>query len=201
MSDPDVPTNPLPIGVASDGPQPRIPRQSAPGSRPRRPEADAVSRLRRLLELESSPRSGLQVLVEAVREVIPDVAEASVCRAAGTDLTTVAWTGLLAQELDAVQSELGVGPGLDAVRSCVPVSIENMRVELRWPAFTQQALARGALSALVVPVPRRAPAAGVLSLYSTRFSGLDVAARRLSFDFADLTGELFSWSSRGSRTR
>jgi hypothetical protein len=150
-----------------------------------------VPRLRGLLALETSRRSGLQVLVEDVREGMPDVAEVSVCSSEGAGLTTVAWTGLLAQELDAVQSELGDGPALDAVRSCVPDSIDNMRVELRWPGFTQQALAKGALSALFVPVPRQPRATGVLSLYSTRCSGLDVATRRLAFDYADLAGELF----------
>jgi hypothetical protein len=190
VTDPDVPTNPMPVSVTSDGPPPPGQRSDAAGSAALRAEIAEVSRLRGLLTLEESTQSALQVVVEAAREALDHVAEASVCVRQEQGMATVAWTGLLAQELDAVQFLLREGPGLDAALGGVPISTPNLRAEQRWPGFIRRALEKGALSALAVPVPPRPRAPGALTLYSTRVSGLDARARRVAVEYAGLASEV-----------
>jgi hypothetical protein len=182
MSDPEGPTNPLPVSVASDGP----PAPGEEGGAVVRGELAEVSRLREQLALEPSGQAALQLVVEAARAALENVAEVSVV----VGVAGVAWTGLLAQELDALQSVLREGPGRDAADGGVPVSAANLRAEHRWPGFTRRAMEKGAMSVLAVPVRARSSGRAAFTLYSARVNGLDARARRVAIEYAALAGEV-----------
>ena len=184
--DPEGPTNPLPVSVASDGP----PSPGEEGGAVVRGELAEVARLREVLALEQSPQAALQLVVEAARGALENVAEASVAVRQEHGMATAAWTGLLAQELDAVQFLLKEGPGQEAAVSAVPVSAGNLRAEHRWPGFTRRAMEKGAMSVLAVPIPPRPPVRAAFTLYSTRVNGLDARARRVAVEYAALACEV-----------
>jgi hypothetical protein len=80
-------------------------------------------------------------------------------------LTTPVSTGPAVLEIDAVQRQTGEGPCLDAIVHRQMIYAEDLRTDLRWPAFSPQATGRGIRSVLSLPlVPDLQE--GALNLYA-----------------------------------
>ena len=117
-----------------------------------------------LLDAEST-QSVLQKVVNLVRGVMPDGADASITLVRDGRATTAAYTGELARDLDELQYERGHGPCMEVAIGGYAISITDGRLEDRWPAFIPTFLERGALSSIAVPVPAAQLAAG-LNVYA-----------------------------------
>ncbi|MCW2584007.1 MAG: Response regulator with antiterminator output domain [Klenkia sp.] len=165
----------------------RTPAAQTPGPYVPTPAGDAVvarvagctDELSRLLLAEHSTTGVLQKVVEAARAHVPGVAEASVTVLENGRVSSVAWTGLLAYELDETQYESGFGPCLDAARTGTARWVQDSSADRRWPVYLSAAVHRGALSSFSVPLPlpvAAGPQVG-LNLYSTEVDGLCDAAR------------------------
>jgi hypothetical protein len=144
-----------------------------------------TAELGQLLLVEYSTTAVLQKIAEMARAHVPGVAEASVTLMRGGKVSSVAWTGLLAYELDEAQYGSGFGPCLDAARTGTARWVRNSREDRRWPVYLAGAVRRGALSSFSVPVPVVMDGVKVgLNLYSTTVDGFTDAARHASLRLA-----------------
>ena len=144
-----------------------------------------TAELGQLLLVEYSTTAVLQKVAEMARAHVPGVAEASVTLMRGGKVSSVAWTGLLAYELDEAQYGSGFGPCVDAARTGTARWVRNSREDRRWPVYLAGAVRRGALSSFSVPVPVAMDGVKVgLNLYSTTVDGFTDAARHASLRLA-----------------
>lgn len=79
---------------------------------------------------------------------------------------TAAFSGPLALGADELQYEEGYGPCMDAGRTGMPMVVQDMRTEDRWPTYTPRVVERGVLSSLSVPLPFQGVTIGALNNYS-----------------------------------
>jgi GAF domain-containing protein len=125
----------------------------------------ALDEIGHLVLAEEDSQSVLQRVVDLVKQVMPEGAEASITVLRDEMPTTAAFTGELALELDEMQYARGYGPCLEAALSGQVVEIVDGRAEVRWPDYVPVFLARGALSSVAVPVSAAQLAAG-LNVYA-----------------------------------
>jgi GAF domain-containing protein len=103
----------------------------------------------------------------ATRE-IPGAESTSITLIRGDEPFTAAHDGEMALAADEMQYERGYGPCLDAGRGGVPLRIDDMRSESRWPDYAARVQEVGVLSSLSVPLPYQNASIGALNTYSTR---------------------------------
>ena len=118
----------------------------------------------------------LQRVVEIAATALPVAAHVSMTVADERGLTSPAATGPVAQELDETQYAYGHGPCVDAAFSRAPVVVRDMEAESRWPDFLPDALSRGVLSSLSVPLPLPQASGGAVNLYATEPRAFDEQA-------------------------
>lgn len=99
-------------------------------------------------------------------EQIRDCAMAGITLIRGGKPVTAAFTDREAPEIDTAQYESNSGPCLDAFRQNVVLSIEDTRLETRWPEFAATAAEHGILSTLSLPLCVNGAPMGALNLYS-----------------------------------
>ena len=118
----------------------------------------------------------------ATRE-IPGAESTSITLIRGDEPFTAAHDGEMALAADEMQYERGYGPCLDAGRGGVPLRVDDMRSESRWPDYAARVQEVGVLSSLSVPLPYQNASIGALNIYSTRvraFAGDDSMSAALS---------------------
>jgi GAF domain-containing protein len=118
----------------------------------------------------------------ATREVL-GAESTSITLIRGDEPFTAAHDGEMALTADEMQYERGYGPCLDAGRGGVPLRIDDMRSESRWPDYAARVQEVGVLSSLSVPLPYQNASIGALNIYSTRrraFAGDDSMSAALS---------------------
>jgi GAF domain-containing protein len=82
---------------------------------------------------------------------------------------TAAYHGEMALAADELQYEKGYGPCMDAGRGGVPLRIDDMDAEERWPDYVANVRAEtGVRSSLSVPLPYQGNSIGALNNYSTK---------------------------------
>ena len=143
----------------------------------------ALDGLARLVLAEENTQSVLQRVVDLVKQVMPAGAEASITLLGDEQVTTAAFTGELALQLDEVQYRQGYGPCMEAALGGRPVEVTDGRTEDRWPDYMTTFLARGALSSLAVPVTTAQRAAG-LNVYAAAADAFTDADRKALVEFA-----------------
>jgi GAF domain-containing protein len=114
----------------------------------------------------------------ATRE-IPGAESTSITLIRGDEPFTAAHDGEMALAADEMQYERGYGPCLDAGRGGVPLRVDDMRSESRWPDYAARVQEVGVLSSLSVPLPYQNASIGALNIYSTRvraFAGDSMSA-------------------------
>jgi GAF domain-containing protein len=80
---------------------------------------------------------------------------------------TAAHFGEMALAADELQYAKGYGPCLDAGRGGVPLRVDDMRTETRWPDYAAQVQDAGVRSSLSVPLPYQGTVLGALNIYSS----------------------------------
>lgn len=128
--------------------------------------ADRMSRLARSLQAEENPQNILAQLVRAAIDLVPGADEGSISMVEGRRrVTPQVPSSALPKEVDAVQTEVGQGPCLDAVYEQQTVTVPDMATEQRWPAFSARAAALGAASMLSFQLYVEGDNLGALNLY------------------------------------
>lgn len=93
---------------------------------------------------------------------------ASITSIRAGSFTTVAATGDVPEQVDAVQCAVGQGPGVGAVRGPDTVRVDDLGADPRWPRFAAAASRLAVGSMLVHVLPMGEDALGALSVYSSR---------------------------------
>jgi transcriptional regulator with GAF, ATPase, and Fis domain len=135
-------------------------RSAEPGT------ARQLSELARELQADISAEALLKhITMAAVREV-PGARHAAITLITGKSVTTAAASDELPVRIDQVQYEAGEGPCLDAARLHETVRCDDLRAEVRWPRFAQEAISLGVLSVLSFQLFAGDDSFGALNLYA-----------------------------------
>jgi GAF domain-containing protein len=143
----------------------------------------ALDELGRLLLAQENIQSVLQRVVDLIKQVMPEGAEASITLLRDQQATTAAFTGELALLLDERQYGHGYGPCMEAVLGGQFIEITDGRTETRWPDYMPTFLQHGALSSLAVPVPA-AQSAACLNVYAPVAGAFTDGHRQAVAEFA-----------------
>jgi len=131
--------------------------------------ARQLSELARTLEAEDDTEAMLHDLVAAAVLQIPGVDEGSISVVlARRDVSSQSPSSDLPRLVDAIQTETGQGPCLDAVYQERVVRVPDMASETRWPKFARRAADAGAGSMLSFQLWVKGDNLGALNLYGRR---------------------------------
>ena len=107
----------------------------------------------------------LRAIVDAAAHIVPGARWAGISMIQGRQVVAVVPTDPIVAKLDELQSELGDGPCLTALRDLHTVQIDDMSADTRWPQFTRQATELGIRSLLSFQLFVQAENLGALNLY------------------------------------
>ncbi|MGI3780285.1 MAG: GAF and ANTAR domain-containing protein [Janthinobacterium lividum] len=128
--------------------------------------AQTLGELARTLEAEDDTQAMLNDLVAAAVAQIPGVDEGSISIViARKDVSSQSPSSDLPRRVDALQTETGEGPCLDAVYKEKTVRVPDMASETRWPKFARRAAEAGAGSMLSFQLWVEGDNLGALNLY------------------------------------
>jgi GAF domain-containing protein len=108
----------------------------------------------------------LQAITAAAVDAVPGAESVSVSLVQGRKVEPRAATDDLPREIDDLQSRLGEGPCLSALREQSTVLVEDYETEERWPRFAAEARAQGVRSSLSFQLFVEGDALGALNLYA-----------------------------------
>lgn len=129
--------------------------------------ARVLSELARELHHAEDPDAVLREAVEAAMDLVPGARAGSVtAMVGGNQIVHKAESGALPPRVDAVMTELGEGPCLEALRRRRVVRVDDMHRETRWPQFAPRAAELGALSMLAFPLFVKDDSLCALNLYA-----------------------------------
>ena len=146
--------------------------------------ADALERLGRLSLHDHSMESVLQTVVDLAKEVLPGTLDTSISLVVDGHPTTAVSTGQLAVDLDESQYDRGYGPCLHAAGTGELTEVPDMRLDTRWPDYTQLAWEKGVGSSLSVPLPIQERINGALNVYGREPHAFDDESRAAAQRFA-----------------
>ncbi len=101
---------------------------------------------------------------------------------------TAAFSGPLGMAADELQYGEGHGPCMDAARTGLPMIVDDMSSEERWPSYAPRVVSKGVLSSLSVPLPFQGVTIGALNNYSSEPGAFDEGDRELSDEVAGMIG-------------
>jgi GAF domain-containing protein len=145
---------------------------------------EAFAELGRIRLADTDIDDALQQVAGLAKRAIPGAAEVSVTLLRAGMAHTAAFTGDLALTLDEWQYAHGYGPCLTAAETAATVSVPDMSVERRWPAWTRRANQVGARSSLSIGLPVHEAVTGALNIYATELGAFDDEAVVLGETFA-----------------
>ena len=151
-------------------------------------EATAFEQLGTVALSEHSLHSVLQAVADLTKQVMPGPIEASVSVLVADKATTMVYTGQLALDLDESQYGRGYGPCLHAASTGQTVEVEDARTEARWSAYMQNAVDRGSLSSLSIPLGSPSAMGAGLNIYAREPAAFDEDSRRIGHRFARFAG-------------
>jgi GAF domain-containing protein len=144
----------------------------------------AFDQLGRITLAEQTMESVLQLVCQLVTEVLPGDVAASVSVLADGRAETPVFAGQLAAELDERQYQQGGGPCLSAAADGEIVQIDDTRTDPRWPQYVPEAVRRGCLSSMSVPLPLDDRLRGALNIYARRAGAFGPGDRERGSRFA-----------------
>ncbi|MDP9984811.1 GAF domain-containing protein [Pseudarthrobacter oxydans] len=159
--------------------------ERAPGLQDTEPiGADALAirlgDIARELQHKEDPESMLAGIVHASLELVPHAAEASVSLVTGRrTIESRAASSDLPRRVDALQSETGQGPCLDASYEKRVVSVPDLSTDRRWPDFSRQAFELGARSMLSFQLFVNGDHLGALNLFGNDVGVFDAESERI----------------------
>jgi GAF domain-containing protein len=115
----------------------------------------------------------LQSITTAAINAVAGAEFASINLVSGRTVDSRGATSELAQEIDDLQTHLGQGPCLDALRNEETVRVEDFATEDRWPRFAAEAVKRGAGSLLSFQLFTDGANHGALNLYARQPHSFD----------------------------
>jgi len=128
---------------------------------------DALADLARQLQQEVGTEDTLEKVVAAAIALIPGAEEGSISVVSGrAKVESWAASGDLPRDMDAVQSQTGQGPCLDAAFKAEVVDVPNMTTETRWPDFATRAAQAGVGSMLSIRLFVSGDDLGAMNLYN-----------------------------------
>lgn len=134
----------------------------------------------RELQREDDTDSMLAGIVHAALELVPHVAEASVSLITGRrTIDSRAASSDLPRRVDALQSETGQGPCLDASYEERVVSVPDLSKDQRWPQFSRAAVKLGARSMLSFQLFVDGDHLGALNLFGKDVEAFDAESERI----------------------
>ena len=155
--------------------------------------ATEFSDVARLLQAEDDTEAMLDELVASAVRLVPGAQEGSISVVTGrTDVTAQHPSGKLPQQVDALQSETGQGPCLDAVYEQQTVRVADMRTEQRWPQFARRAYQAGAGAMLSFQLFVEGDNLGALNLYSREAGAFDDESEQVGLLFASHAAVAFA---------
>lgn len=147
--------------------------------------AEQLGQVARTLEAEDDPDQVLAEVVAAAVELIPGAQEGSLSVVTGRkDVTSHHPSSDLPARVDALQTELGEGPCLDAVFQEQTVRVPDMARDERWPDFARRASEAGAGSMLSFQLYVEGDNLGALNLYSRESNAFDDDSEHVGLMFA-----------------
>lgn len=134
----------------------------------------------RELQHEDDTDSMLAGIVHAALELVPHAAEASVSLITGRrTIDSRAASSDLPRRVDALQSETGQGPCLDASYEERVVSVPDLSKDQRWPEFSRAAFKLGARSMLSFQLFVDGDHLGALNLFGKDVDAFDAESERI----------------------
>ena len=126
----------------------------------------------------------LQAITAAARQAIPCADAVSVSLVQGRRVEPRAATDDLPREIDDLQSRVGEGPCLDALREDKTVRVEDYTSEDRWPRFAAEAARQGVGSSISFQLFVDRDSLGALNVYSRRPGAFGEDAETIGLVFA-----------------
>jgi len=138
--------------------------------------------------------------VQSTVELVTRLAEQTIPHSAGSGVTvvdsrghrTTAASTPVVTEADALQYALESGPCLTAWAEQVPVRIDDLRQETRWPQWTAAAAELGVQSMLSVPLVTPTGSVGAMKVYSRHRNAYDHHSEEVLRLFAEQAAVLLS---------
>jgi GAF domain-containing protein len=118
------------------------------------------------MQAQTGSTDTLRTIVDAAAHIVPGARWAGISRIQGRRVVAEVPTDPIVAKLDDLQSELGDGPCLTALRDHHTVHIADMTADRRWPEFAQRATELGVLSLLSFQLFVRSRSLGALNLYA-----------------------------------
>jgi GAF domain-containing protein len=140
--------------------------------------------LGRISFAEHSLQSLVQHVTDVAARVIPGEPVTSVTIVTQGRPRTVAASGSLATDLDAVQYRVGAGPCLTAATTGRPVEVPDTTADTQWPETSREAAERGCTRIMSVPLPVQELVSGGLNVYLRGARPEDGSAAALATRFA-----------------
>ena len=144
----------------------------------------ALEELARLSLREHNMQSLLQRVAELAKRVMPGDPETSITVLVEDRPTTVVFTDQLALDCDESQYRVGAGPCLHAASTGELTEIADGQAETRWRNYVQQAVERGVLSSLSIPLPISEGMSAALNVYARTAHAFDDDSRTEAQRFA-----------------
>lgn len=142
--------------------------------------ASRLSDLARELQQEEDADAMLAGIVHAALELIPHAADASVSLISGRrKIVSRAASSDLPRRVDALQSDTGQGPCLDASYEDRIVNVADLSTEQRWPEFSRTAFGLGARSMLSFQLFVDGDHLGALNLFGKDVGVFDAESERV----------------------
>lgn len=150
------------------------------------PLASRLGELAREFQREQGTAATLTYLVSAAVALIPGVEQASISIVFGRKVATSEYpTGPLPAAIDAIQTETGQGPCLDAAFEHQTVRVNDLRAASdRWPLFAPRAVAAGVRSMLSFQLYVEGDNLGALNLFSTQVDAFTDESEHVGLLFA-----------------
>ena len=153
----------------------------------RNPIAATLDQAAAELSAERSRGQVLERMVQLAPDVIPAAEQVSVTVEGEAGLVTAAASGALAEQIDAIQFEVGEGPCVAALRAGEMVLVPDLAAEKRWPGFTSRVAQQERVrvwSMLSLPLRTGGEVAGSLNLASAASHAFPAPSRAAGVVFA-----------------
>jgi GAF domain-containing protein len=131
--------------------------------------AQRMSQLAKGLRAEDNRDDTLRAIVHGALELVPAARWAAICLIQGQRVAPEASSHDLVFELEQLQSDVGEGPCVSAIRQQCTVRVTDLaEPDLPWPRFAAAALERGVRSMMSLPLSVCQETLGVLDLYAAQ---------------------------------
>ena len=159
--------------------------------------AESFAVIARALLAEPSADAVLQRIVDTAVETVSGCDHAGISLVERRSVVTAAASDEVPETVDVIQYETGSGPLVDAIREHEAFLVDDLRLEDRWPQFSQRATeATGVRSVLSLRLFAEQDTMGALNLYSKEPDAFGKEAQAIAAVFAAHAAVAMSSSRR-----